>query len=117
MPLIKSLELQRFSERGPVPRPLNVGDGLAVMLLCLQGEQSIVAPASDGAETVFTVVVGSGAIREGDQEHEVCAGDVVHVQPGEQKALLARGAPFTVLGVRRMASRAREASDEATDAA
>ena len=77
MPLIKSLEQQRFSERGPVPRPLNVGDGLAVMLLCLQGDQSIVAPAGDGAETVFTVLGGSGAIREGEEEHEVAVGDVV----------------------------------------
>ena len=118
MPLIKSLEQQRFSERGPVPRPLNVGDGLAVMLLCLQGDQSIVAPAGDGAETVFTVLGGSGAIREGEEEHEVAVGDAVHVPPGVDKALLARGEPFTVLGVRRMASRkSTRVREERADAA
>lgn len=88
-----------------MPRPLNVGDGLAVMLLCLQGEQTIAAPSGDAAETVFTVLGGCGAIREGDQVHDVQVGDVVHVPPGVEKALLARGERFTVLGVRRMAER------------
>jgi len=113
VPLIKALEQRRFSDRGPVPRPLNVGDGLAVMLLCLQGEQSIVAPSDDGAETVFTVVAGSGVIREGEQEYTVGTGDVVHVPPGAQKALLARGEQFTVLGVRRMASSGKGSNDAA----
>lgn len=106
MPLMQALAQQRFSERGPVPRPLNVGDGLAVMLLCLQGDQSIVAPQDDAAETVFTVMEGSGRIREGDEEHEVTAGDVVHIDSGVPKALLATGERFVVLGVRRMAGRA-----------
>lgn len=96
-----------------MPRPLNVGDGMAVMLLCLQGDQIIVAPENDGAETVFTVLSGQGAIREGDEEHEVAAGDVVHVPPGVNKALLARGEPFTVLGVRRMAARQASAQPHA----
>ena len=114
--MIRALERRVFSERGPVPRPLNVGTGLAVMLLCLQSEQSIVAPTDDAAETVFTVVAGRGAIREGGEEHEVEEGDVVHVLPGATKSLHARGEQFAVLGVMRMAAgrmagRGKEADD------
>lgn len=105
MPLMNALSQQRFSARGPVPRPLNVGTGLAVMLLCLQNDQSLVAPSDDAAETVFTVIAGRGVIREGDEEHQVNSGDVVHVPSGTPKALLAQGEQFVVLGVRRMADR------------
>ena len=116
MPLIHALAQQRFSDRGPVPRPLNVGAGLAVMLLCLQDEQSIIAPNDDAAETVFTVMEGSGTIREGEEEHEVTSGDVVHVGSGVPKALLARGERFVVLGVRRMAGRKAAPTGETHDA-
>ncbi len=105
MPLIRSLELQRFSERGPVPRPVSMGDGVAVMLLCLQDGQQIVAPDNDAAETVFTVLGGSGVIREGEELHAVSAGDTVHVLPHVAKSLEAGAGTFTVLGVRRLGER------------
>ncbi|HRN19253.1 MAG: cupin domain-containing protein [Trueperaceae bacterium] len=102
MPLFKTSEVARFSERGPVPRPLNVGEHMAVMLLCLQKHQQIVAPESDGAETIFTVLEGSGTITEDDRVYEVAAGDIVHVKPGSQKSLEAGEGTFTVVGVRQL---------------
>ncbi len=105
MPLIQPLEQLRFSEHGPVPRPVSMGTGLAVMLLCLQAGQSLVAPQGDDAETVFTVLEGEGSVREGGVTHAVTAGDVVHVLPGDDKSLIAGEGRFAVLGVRRLAER------------
>lgn len=102
MSLFRTSAVARFSERGPVPRPLKVGDQMAVMLLCLQNGQEIVAPENDGAETIFTVLSGTGVIREDDDAHEVGPGDVVHVPPGSRKALLAGDGTFTVVGVRQL---------------
>lgn len=102
MPLLKPLERTGYSERGPVPRVLSMGDGLVVMLLCLQKGQELVAPESDAAETVFTVLEGSGFIMEDSQQHPAAAGDVVHVLPGSSKALKAGDGTFTVLGTRRL---------------
>ncbi len=82
-----------------------MGDGVAVMLLCLQCGQQLVAPDNDAAETVFTVLDGSGRIREGDEVHEVAAGDTVHVLPQVAKSLEAGEGTFTVLGVRRLGDR------------
>ena len=79
MPRVAALERQRFSQAGPLPQVLSVGKGLAAMLLCLQGEQLLEAPESDGAETLFCVLAGEGVIREGAAEHRVAAGDVEHV--------------------------------------
>ena len=106
MPLINALAQRRFSEHGPVPRPVSMGHGMAVMLLCLQSGQSIVAPAGDAAETVFTVIDGQGTVLEGEAAHAVGPGDVVHVLPGDDKALIAGEGRFTVLGVRRLERRA-----------
>lgn len=105
MPLTRTTEARRFSQAGPVPRPLSVGEGLAAMLLCLQDGQRIEAPESDGGETVFTVLDGSGIVSDGDERFAVAAGDVVHVLPGRSKALEAGRGRFTVLGVRRLAGR------------
>lgn len=105
MPLIKTFEQRRFSAHGPVPRPVSMGRGLAVMLLCLQAGQTIVAPPGDEAETVFTVLDGEGQVREGESTHAVGPGDVVHVLPGEDKALVAGAGRFTVVGVRRLERR------------
>jgi len=113
MALYRTGDLRRYSDAGPVPRPLSVGNGVAVMLLCLQNEQRLIAPDDDGAETVFTVLGGSGAIREGDDVHEVAVGDVVHVRAGTTKALMAHEGTFTVLGIRRMRGRSEEAADAA----
>lgn len=113
MPLYRTGELRRYSDRGPVPRPLSVGKGVAVMLVCLQDAQQLVAPDDDRAETVFTVLDGTGSIREGDEVHEVAAGDVVHVQAGVPKALIAGEGTFTVLGLRRMRGRDEEAAGAA----
>lgn len=107
MPLIRSRELQRFSDRGPVPRPVSMGDGVAVMLLCLQSGQRIVAPENDAAETVFTVVEGSGVVHEGPEAHDVGVGDTVHVMPGVPKSLEAGAGTFTVIGVRRLGDKRR----------
>lgn len=103
MPLSRTAEGRRFSDAGPVPRPLSVGDGLAAMLLCLRDGQQLRAPEGDDAETVFTVLEGAGFVQDGDECFAVAAGDVVHVLPGRRKALEAAGGTFTVLGVRRLA--------------
>ncbi len=113
MPLIKAMEQRRFSDLGPVPRPVSMGDGLAVMLLCLQSGQTIAAPQGDDAETVFTVLDGEGQVREGGATHAVGPGDVVHVLPGEDKALVAGDGRFTVVGVRRLERRGRTAGERA----
>jgi|JRYD01.1.fsa_nt_gb quercetin dioxygenase-like cupin family protein len=113
MPLYRTCDLRRYSDAGPVPRPLSVGAGVAVMLLCLQNGQRLVAPEDDRAETVFTVLGGTGTIREGDELHDVVVGDVVHVQAGTHKALIAGVGTFAVLGVRRMRGRAGGADDAA----
>lgn len=102
MPVYRTSEVARFSERGPVPRPLNVGEHMAVMLLCLQRGQELVAPDGDGAETIFTVLEGAGSIRENGTTFEVGPGDVVHVPPGSHKALMAGAGTFKVLGVRQL---------------
>jgi len=102
MPLMRTSEGRLFSQAGPVPRPLSVGDGLAAMLLCLQDGQRLQAPESDDAETVFTVLDGTGFVTDGDERFAVAQGDVVHVLPGRSKALEAGDGRFTVLGVRRM---------------
>lgn len=102
MPLLKPLELVRFSERGPVPRPLHMGDCMVVMLLCLQNGQEIIAPDNDLTETIFTVLEGDGFIQEDDERHPVEVGDVVHVMPGSTKALIAGEGTFAVLGTRRL---------------
>ncbi len=102
MPLLHPLAQLRYSERGPVPRPLHMGDGMVVMLLCLQDGQELRAPDSDTAETVFTVLEGSGYIHEGEEVHTVGPGDVVHIMPGTTKSLVAAEGPFAVLGTRRM---------------
>lgn len=105
MPLLKPLEVTQYSEHGPVPKPLNMGDGLAVMLLCLQKGQELIAPAGDRTETVFTVLSGSGYIREDNEQHTVSAGDVVHILKDSSKALIAGEGTFTVLGTRRLRDR------------
>lgn len=105
MPLTRALEGRRFSEAGPVPRPLSVGEGLAAMLLCLQHGQRLQAPAGDDAETVFTVLDGDGFVIDGEERLTVARGDVVHVLPGRARALEAGDGPFTVLGVRRLGGR------------
>ncbi|HEX7001786.1 MAG TPA: hypothetical protein VF164_08825 [Trueperaceae bacterium] len=115
MPLLKPLEQRRFSEHGPVPRPLSMGSGLAVMLLCLQSGQTLVAPQGDEAETVFTVLDGDGSVREGTTTHPVRAGDVVHVMAGDDKSLVAGEGTFTVLGVRRLAERRPRGQQPAGD--
>lgn len=102
MPLLKPLKQTRYSERGPVPRPLSMGDGLAVMLLCLQDGQELIAPQTDMTETVFTVLDGNGFILEDAERHPVSPGDVVHILPGSSKALIAGQGTFTVLGTRRL---------------
>lgn len=107
MPLTRALEGRRFSRAGPVPRPLSVGEGLAAMLLCLQDGQRLQAPESDDAETVFTVLDGSGYVTDGGERFAVAAGDVVHVLPGRCKALEAGEGRLTVVGVRRLAGRRR----------
>lgn len=109
MPLIKPMEHARYSERGPVPRPLHMGEGMVVMLLCLQNGQEIIAPENDLTETIFTVLEGSGFIQEGDQRHTVGPGDVVHIMPGSTKALIAGEGAFAVLGTRRLAGGPRAA--------
>lgn len=103
MPLLKPLTQVRYSERGPVPRPLNMGEGMVVMLLCLQDHQELIAPENDLTETIFTVLEGEGFIQEDGERHEVGAGDVVHILPGSTKALIAGDGTFTVLGTRRLA--------------
>lgn len=102
MPLLKPLDNTRFSGRGPVPRPLNVGPGLAVMLLCLQDGQELIAPEDDRTETVFTVLDGEGFITDGEETHAVSSGDVVHVLPDSAKVLKAGDGTFAVLGIRRL---------------
>lgn len=102
MPLLEPMEQTKYSERGPVPQVLSMGDGLAVMLLCLQNGQELVAPESDRTETLFTVLEGSGFIREADALHEVSPGQAVHILPGSSKALIAGEGTFTVLGTRRL---------------
>lgn len=102
MPLSRPLEGRRFSDAGPVPRPLSVGEGLAAMLLCLQHGQRLQAPDGDDAETVFTVLDGAGFVFDGDERLEVSTGDVVHVLPGRSRGLEAAAGTFTVLGVRRL---------------
>jgi quercetin dioxygenase-like cupin family protein len=96
----------KYSERGPVPRPLNMGDGLVDMLLCLQEGQELIAPRNDLTETVFTVLEGHGFIMEDEQRHAVEVGDVVHILAGSTKALIAGEGTFTVLGTRRLKGKA-----------
>lgn len=102
MSLLKPLERQRFSPRGPVPQALSVGENLAVMLLCLEAGQELVAPEGDAAETLFHVLEGEGFVRDGDARHAVRAFDTVHIAPGTPKSLVAGGVPLTVMGVRHM---------------
>lgn len=109
MPLIHALARRAFSERGPRPQALNVGENQAVMLLCLQNGQELHAPPSDASETVFAVLEGEGSVVEGEERHDVAAGDVVHILPGTQKALVAGAGTLTVLGVRHLAGRAAAA--------
>lgn len=105
MAVIRTSEKKRFSESGPVPKPVKVGDGLATMLLCLQKGQKIEAPDGDDAETVFTVLEGDGFITDGDERASVASGDVVHILPGMKKILEAGAGTFMVLGVRRLGGR------------
>ncbi len=102
MPLIRALECQCFSERGPRPQVLHMGDHIAVMLLCLQDGQELRAPEGDATETLFCVLAGDGEIVEGDERHRVEVGDVVVVPAGTQKAVVAGGGILSVLGVRHM---------------
>lgn len=111
MPLLKPLEQVRYSERGPVPRPLHMGEGMVVMLLCLQNGQELIAPDNDLTETVFTVLEGTGFIQEDEERHPVSAGSVVHIMPGSTKALIAGEGTFTVLGTRRLAGGSRAAKN------
>jgi quercetin dioxygenase-like cupin family protein len=105
MPLINALEKRRFSDKGPRPQALAVGKNMAVMLLCLQCGQVLQPPESDASEVLFLVLEGEGTIREGEIEHAVKTGDLVHIPPGERKALIAGEGTFTVLGVRHLKGR------------
>ena len=111
MPLLNPLEQVRYSERGPVPRPLHMGEGMVVMLLCLQNGQELIAPDNDLTETVFTVLEGTGFIQEDEERHPVGAGSVVHIMPGSTKARIAGEGTFTVLGTRRLAGGSRAAKN------
>lgn len=105
MPHVKGLDRRTFSEAGPLPQVLHVGEGLVSMLICLAAGQEVRAPADDVAETVFTILSGRGRILEGDDAHAVGVGDVVHVPAGTSKALLADES-LAVVGVRRLRSSA-----------
>lgn len=105
MPLIHALARRAFSERGPRPQALHVGENQAVMLLCLQDGQELRAPEGDTGETTFAVLEGEGSVIEGEDHHAVTVGDVVHVAPGITKALVAGAGTMTVLGVRHLAGR------------
>lgn len=101
MPHLKGLDRRAFSEAGPLPQVLHAGEGLVSMLVCLAAGQEVRAPEGDVAETVFTILSGHGRVLEGDDEHRVTVGDVVHVPAGTTKALLADEA-LAVVGVRRL---------------
>jgi quercetin dioxygenase-like cupin family protein len=88
-----------------------MGDGLVVMLLCLQKGQELIAPEGDAAETVFAVLEGNGFIMEDGQQHTAAAGDVVHVLPGSSKAVRAGDGTFTVLGTRRLKGKSGPAAE------
>lgn len=100
MPLIRTSERARFLDAGPYPQALQVGERQAVMLLCLQDGQELVAPSGDRSETTFAVLGGGGWVVEGDRRHAVAPGDVVCIAAGVEKALIAGAGTFTVLGVR-----------------
>ena len=110
MPLLKPMDERRFSDHGPMPQALSVGTGFAVMLLCLQAGQELVAPASDASETLFHVLEGEGFVREGTTRHPVQANEAVHVLPGSAKALVAGEGRLVVLGVRQMGGGKRQES-------
>ncbi len=101
MPHVNGLARCRFSDAGPLPQVVHVGQGLVSMLICLAAGQEVRSPAEDVAETVFTVLSGCGRVVEGGETHTVVVGDVVHVPAGSAKALLADEA-LAVLGVRRL---------------
>ena len=105
MPLIRALDRRRFSDAGPRPQALHVGDHQAIMLLCLQNGQVLRAPDGDASETTFTILSGDGVVVEGEDRHAVVTGDVVHVAPGVAKALVAGTGTLTVLGVRHLTGR------------
>lgn len=107
MPRVSAYAMRKFSEAGPLPQVLNLGPSFAVMLVCLQDHQELRAPEGDRAETVFTVLAGAGFVLEGDVRHEVEAGDVVHVMPGERKGLIAAGGELSIIGVRHVAQGGR----------
>ena len=109
MPLMRALARAKFSDAGPRPQALHVGEHQAVMLLCLQRGQELRAPDGNAAETLFTVLDGEGAVIEGEERHAVAAGDVVHVAAGVAKALVAGAGTMTVLGVRHLKGRATAA--------
>lgn len=104
MPLIRTADRAAFLDTGPFPQALQIGERQALMLLCLQQAQELVAPPDDRAETTFVVVAGDGFVVEGEERHAVEAGDVVHVAPGTAKALVAGAGTFTVLGVRSLSA-------------
>lgn len=49
MPLIRSRERARFLDEGPFPQAIQIGERQALMLLCLQDAQELVAPSGDRA--------------------------------------------------------------------
>lgn len=105
MPLIHALQRRKFSDAGPRPQALQVGEHQALMLLCLQDGQELRAPKNDVAETTFAILEGEGSVIEGEEHHAVATGDVVHIAPGVQKALVAGAGTMTVLGVRHLVGR------------
>lgn len=105
MALIHALDQRSFSDAGPNPQVLGVGQHLAVMLLCLQKGQILRAPEGDDTETLFNVLSGEGTIFEDEVQHGVKAGDVVHLLPGQAKVLIAGDGTFAVLGVRHLRKR------------
>lgn len=107
VPRVWVLIKRKFLDAGPRSQLLSLRQGLAVMLLSLKDHQKLRAPDEDTAKTVFTVLSGTGFVQEGDTRHVVQLGKVVHVLPGERKALIAAGAELSILGVRCLTGKSR----------
>ncbi len=86
MNLIDVNERVGFSDEF-APRILRAGADYKVPLICLNAGQKI--PPHPSGTGVFYIISGAGVMTVGDEEQEIKAGNIIFVEKGETRGIMA----------------------------
>jgi len=86
MERIDLMEKVRFVEEF-APLILRRSDEMKVPLICMEPGQQI--PTHPGGRGVFYIISGTGVMTVDGPEHEISAGNLIFIEPGESRGIRA----------------------------